>query len=304
MGNIFDIINVPLGYLFRFIFLVVQNYGWTLVLFTVITKAILLPLSVKQQKSMSKMQAIQPKLAELQKKYQYDKEKLNQETMKLYQTNKVNPMGGCLPLLIQFPLLIGLYNIIRCPLTYVIQLGKHGLPALQEVIDVLTPLGLQVGNVINEIPIAKFMSEHFSEVVEKLPSLAGAQTINFNFLGLDLSATPSLSVLSPLLIIPVVAGLSTFLTSWLTQKMNGTAKTSTQDNPAGSTMQMMNYIFPFMTVFFAFSLPAGLGLYWTISNIVQLIQQIILNKYFTAKMAENASQKEHYRERENKRRKK
>mgnify|MGYP002572270877 CR=1 FL=1 len=302
--GIFDIINVPLGYLFRFIFLVVQNYGWTLVLFTIITKAILLPLSVKQQKSMSKMQAIQPRLAELQKKYQYDKEKLNQETMKLYQTNKINPMGGCLPLLIQFPLLIGLYNIIRNPLTYVIQLGKHGLPALQELIDVMTPMGLQIsGNVINEIPIAKFMSEHFAAVVEKLPALANVQTIDFNFLGLDLSQTPSLNELSPLLLIPILAGLSTFLSSWLSQKMSGTPKPSSENSTA-STMQMMTYIFPFMTVFFAFSLPAGLGLYWIISNIVQLVQQVVLTQYFAKKLENEAPQKEHYRERENKRRKK
>ena len=302
--GIFDIINVPLGYLFRFIFLVVQNYGWTLVLFTIITKAILLPLSVKQQKSMSKMQAIQPRLAELQKKYQYDKEKLNQETMKLYQTNKINPMGGCLPLLIQFPLLIGLYNIIRNPLTYVIQLGKHGLPALQELIDVMTPMGLQIsGNVINELPIAKCMSEHFAAVVEKLPALANVQTIDFNFLGLDLSQTPSLNELSPLLLIPILAGLSTFLSSWLSQKMSGTPKPSSENSTA-STMQMMTYIFPFMTVFFAFSLPAGLGLYWIISNIVQLVQQVVLTQYFAKKLENEAPQKEHYRERENKRRKK
>ncbi len=309
MGNILDIINVPLGYLFRYIFLVVQNYGWALVLFTIITKAILLPLSVKQQKSMSKMQAIQPKLAELQKKYQYDKEKLNQETMKLYQTNKINPMGGCLPLLIQFPLLIGLYNIIRSPLTYVIQLGKHGLPVLQEVIDALTPLGLSLtGNsIMNQIPVAKFMSEHFSELVEKFPVFANVKMINFDFLGLDLSATPqsAWSAMPLLLIIPVIAGLTTFLTSWLTQKMSGTPQPSANgENSTASTMQMMNYIFPFMTAFFAFTLPAGLGLYWIVSNVVQLIQQIILTKYFKANIEDSTPEKTHYRERESRRRKK
>lgn len=309
MGNILDIINVPLGYLFRYILLLVQNYGWTIVLFTIITKAILLPLSVKQQKSMSKMQAIQPKLAELQKKYQYDKEKLNQETMKLYQTNQINPMGGCLPLLIQFPLLIGLYNIIRNPLTYVIQLGKHGLPALQELVDALTPMGLSLtGNsMMNQIPIAKFMSEHFSELVEKFPAFANAKMINFDFLGLDLSATPqsAWNAMPLLLIIPVVAGLTTFLTSWLTQKMSGTPKPSaTDENTAASSMQMMNYIFPFMTAFFAFTLPAGLGLYWIVSNIVQLVQQVVLTNYFKTTADNSAPAKLHYRERESRRKKK
>lgn len=301
--GIFDIINVPLGYLFRFIFLAVKSYGWALVLFTIITKAILLPLSVKQQKSMSKMQAVQPKLAELQKKYQYDKEKLNQETMKLYQSNNINPMGGCLPLLIQFPLLIGLYNIIRNPLTYVVQMGKHGLPTVTEAIEVMKTMGLEVtGKVVNEIPIAKFMTEHFDELVEKLPNLSDALTMDFNFIGMDLSLTPSLYDISPLILIPVLAGLTTFLTSWLTQKLSGNKPTG--DN--AQTMQMMNYIFPFMTVFFAFSLPAGLGLYWIISNIVQFVQQIILTKVIGKKIEEEnvSEKKEHFRERENKRRKK
>ena len=303
MGSFLDIINVPLGYLFRFIFLAVKNYGWTLVLFTIITKALLLPLSVKQQKSMSKMQAVQPKLAELQKKYQYDKEKLNQETMKLYQENNINPMGGCLPLLIQFPLLIGLYNIIRSPLTYVVQLGKYGLPTLTETIEVMKTMGLEVsGKIVNEIPIAKFMTEHFDALVEKLPALSNALTIDFNFIGLDLSRTPSLNDISPLILIPVLAGLTTFLTSWLTQKLSG----NKQSGDNAQTMQMMNYIFPFMTVFFAFSLPAGLGLYWIISNIVQFVQQIILTKVIGKKIAAEtvSEKKEHFRERESKRRKK
>ena len=302
--GIFDIINVPLGYLFRFIFMIVKNYGWTVVLFTIVTKAILLPLSLKQQKSMSKMQAIQPKLNELQKKYQYDKEKLNQETMKLYQTNNINPMGGCLPLLIQFPLLLGLYNIIRKPLTYVVQLGKGGLPTVDAAVNAMKELGLSVGGTItNEIPFAKFMQEHFDALVEKLPSIADALVIDFNFFGMDLSKIPSINEIGPLLLIPILAGLTTFMTSWLTQKMSGN-KQASADNQNASTMQMMNYIFPFMTVFFAFSLPAGLGLYWIISNIVQFVQQIILTKYFAKTLPDEETKKEHFRERENRRKKK
>lgn len=301
MGSIFDIINVPLGYLFRFIYMFIGNYGWALVLFTLVTKAILLPLSVKQQKSMSKMQKIQPKLAEIQKKYQYDKEKLNQETMKLYQNNKINPMGGCLPLLIQFPILIGLYNIIRNPLTYVMQLGKHGLPTIQEVLDVLSPLGF-TGNANNQIPIADAMFHHSAELQAAFPSV-NIQPIDFNFFGLNLSQTPTFTELTPLLLIPILAGLTTFLSSWLTNKMNGTPKQSNSDNPMGNSMQMMTYFFPIMTIFISFSLPAGLGFYWILSNIIQIAQQYVLTKYFAHK-PEEEPEKEHYREREQKRRKK
>lgn len=300
-----DIINVPLGYLFRIIYMVVKNYGWALVLFTVITKAILLPLSIKQQKSMSKMQAVQPKLNEIQRKYQYDKEKLNQETMKIYQENKINPMGGCLPLLIQFPVLIGLYNIIRMPLTYVLKFGSGVFPTVQQVLDILTPMGF-TGTIHDEIKIADYLfnTQGALEAVQAAFPQANIITLDFNFLGMNLSQTPNFLVLSPLLLIPVLAGVTSYLTSWITNKLNGnSAKSSNgQENTTASTMQTMTYIFPFMTVFFAFSLPAGLGFYWILSNIVQIIQQVVLTKYF-AKTAVPEESHVHYREREKKRRK-
>ncbi len=298
--GIFDLINIPLGYLFRYIYLFLQNYGWTLVAFTIITKAILLPLSIKQQKSMAKMQAIQPRLQELQKKYQYDQEKLNQESMKLYKDNQVNPMGGCLPLLIQFPLLIALYNIIRSPLSYVVQLGKHGLPTIEEVHSLLTSLGSTV-QIKDQIGIASEMSRFANEIAAHFPEV-DILNINFSFYGLNLAQTPNLSTLSPLLIIPVLAGLTTFLTSWISNKMNGQSSAKTDEGPQ-STMQMMTYFFPLMTVFFSFSLPAGLGFYWTLSNIIQIVQQQIMHKFFPAKPVEEPAHK-HYREREAERRKK
>lgn len=297
--HIFDLINIPLGYLFRYIYLLLQNYGWTLVVFTIITKAILLPLTIKQQKSMTKMQAIQPKLQELQKKYQYDQEKLNQETMKLYQTNKIKPMGGCLPLLIQFPILIALYNIIRSPLTYVVQLGKHGLPTIAEMHAFLASLGSAV-QATDQIGIAAEMSRFASDVAAKFPGV-DIMHIDFTFFGLNLAQTPTLTTLSPILLIPVLAGLTTFLSSWLSTKMNGQSPQNAEG--AAGTMQMMTYFSPLMTVFFSVTLPAGLGFYWILSNIIQIAQQFVLNKYFPAKPPEAPAPK-HYREREAERRKK
>lgn len=302
MGSIFDIINVPLGYLFRIIFQLIGSYGWALILFTIITKTLLLPLSVKQQKSMSKMQAIQPKLQEIQRKYQYDKEKLNQETMKIYQTHKINPMGGCLPILIQFPILIGLYNIIRSPLTYITQLGKHGLPTVQQVYDVLVPYGLSA-TANDQIKIADFMFHHAEQLKNAFPGV-NLMPIDFTFWGLNLSQTPNFNELSPLILIPILAGLSTFLVSRLSMKLSGNNNQAAADNPTASSMQMMNYIFPFMTAFFAISLPAGLGFYWILSNIYQVGQQFLLTKYFSNKAELDEPKKEHFREKETRRRKK
>lgn len=307
MGSIFDIINVPLGYLFRIIYLLVGNYGWTLVIFTIVTKLLLTPLTVKQQKSTQQMQKIQPRLQELQKKYQYDKEKLNQETMKLYKDNNINPASGCLPLLIQFPILIGLYNIIRSPLTYVLQLGKQGLPSLGEVHDALTALGSQVA-ANDQIKIAAEMSHYKPELLARFQNI---RFIDFNFFGLNLAETPN-SVLSflgerpgyaiPIILIPILAGLTTFLVSKMTQTQTTTQPAA--DAPGGNTMQMMTYLFPFMTVFFSFSLPAGLGFYWILSNLYQMGQQSLLPKLIPMDTDAVADKQEHFRERKNRRKKK
>ena len=292
MGGIFDIINVPLGYLFKGIYFIVgNNYGWALVLFTIVTKLLLTPLSVKQQKSTVKMQKIQPKLAELQKKYQYDKDKLNQETLKLYQDNNISPMGGCLPLLIQFPVLISLYSIIRSPLTYIFQLG----PKLNKLAEALNSLGLQV-NVKDEITMAAALREHASELTGDLANLP---TVDFNFFGLDLSQVPGF--VWPLVLIPVFAGVTTWFLSWLMQKTTGAQQSA--DSSAGGTMKMMNYIFPVMTFMFSVSLPAGLGFYWILSNLYQMVQHLIMPKLI--KMDDEIEEKKlHYRERENRRKKK
>jgi len=296
--GIFDLINIPLGYLFKGIYFVVGNYGWALVLFTVITKLILTPLSIKQQKSTMQMQKVQPKLAELQKKYQYDKEKLNQETLKLYQENNISPASGCLPLLIQFPVLIALYNIIRSPLTYVIQLGKHGLPTIEEVHSALTALGSTVAQA-DQIQIAAEMKKYETELLAQFPDLS---FIDFNFFGLNLAQIPMANWQSLIIIIPILAGITTFLLSKITQQSAGNSQ-QTQDNPAAGSMQMMTYMFPIMTFVFSLSLPAGLGFYWIASNLYQMAQYVVLPKF--VKMEESSvEKKEHYRERENRRKKK
>lgn len=112
-------IATPLGVLLRYIFNIVNNYGVSIIIFTILIKMLLLPLTLKQSQSMKKMQELNPKLKEIQKKYGKDKQKLNEKTMELYREHNVNPAGGCLPLLIQLPILIALFNVLRLPEVYV-----------------------------------------------------------------------------------------------------------------------------------------------------------------------------------------
>ncbi|MGL5692826.1 MAG: YidC/Oxa1 family membrane protein insertase [Peptostreptococcaceae bacterium] len=113
-----NLIGNLLGHVLRLIFEFVQNYGWSIIVFTVLVKILLLPLTIKQTKSTKAMQDIQPKLQEIQEKYKTKPEKQQQEIMKLYQEAKINPLAGCLPLLIQMPIIIGLFSVLREPVTY------------------------------------------------------------------------------------------------------------------------------------------------------------------------------------------
>ncbi len=292
MNSVFDIINVPLGYLFRGIYSFVGNYGWTIILFTLIIKLILVPLNIKQQKSMKKTQALQPRLAKLQEKYGQDKEKLSQETMKLYQEAGVNPMGGCFPMLIQFPVLIGLYNIIRKPMSYVMMLSKEKVIEVGKII-----MGEKFDFSINQIEASRKLGEN----LDKLNGLVdSSDVVNFNFFGFDLSVTPSFNFIMEnwqYALIPILAGGTTYLVSLISSKISG----SNSNPQAAGSMKTMNVIFPFMTAWFAITLPAGLGVYWTISNLFQIAQMYILNKTLNVDMPVLADADEkHFRERKKK----
>ncbi len=289
MNSVFDIINVPLGYLFRGIYTFVGSYGWTIILFTIIIKLILVPLNIKQQKSMKKTQAIQPRLMKLQEKYGQDKEKLSQETMKLYQEAGVNPMGGCLPMLIQFPIIIALYNIIRKPMSYVMMLSKEVIGTINERLGGVEP--------IDQIGLAKSMGSSMDKLSDVVSESA---LINFDFFGFDLSVTPTFNFIMQnwqYALIPILAGLTTYLVSVVSAKISGTGA-----NPdAAGSMKTMNTIFPFMTAWFAITLPAGLGLYWTVSNLFQIGQMFVLNKVLKVEVPTILSEDEkHFRERKKK----
>ena len=200
------------GWMLNLIYGLVENYGIAIILFTLLIKIILLPLTLKQQKSMTKMQRIQPKLTELTEKYKYDKEKQSQETMKLYKEYGVNPMGGCLPLLIQFPILIAFYQVIQKPMQYVVGFGTDKIEKL-----------LKAEGIKENLAGAQIL------LAEKLGKL------NFDFFGLDLAVTPwdelkafmagtAGAMALTALIIPVLSCVTTYLTSKISTMMNGKKK--------------------------------------------------------------------------------
>lgn len=206
------IIYQTMGKLLYSVYLVTKNYGLAIILFTIIIKIALLPLTLKQTTSMKKMNELQPQLKALQDKYKNNKEKLNEKMLALYKEHNYNPASGCLPLLLQFPILIGLFRVLQDPKLYV------------------------------------FPAEIYESVVQ-------------NFLWL-----PNLGNPDPYYILPVLAAATTYLST----------KMVSANNPAGDgnqTQKTMNMIMPLMIGWISIKFPAGLALYWVISNSFQMAQQ-------------------------------
>ena len=278
------------GFVLKLIYDIVSNYGLSIILLTLLIKIIVLPLTLKQQKAMTKMQRIQPKLQEIQEKYKNDKEKASQETMKLYKEYGVNPMGGCLPLLIQFPILIAFYQVIQKPVQYMLSMP------IKEIKSLCTAHDIAYNTSGAQILLAKELGK-----------------INFDFFGIDLSAVPwdqikdfmagkSGIIALVAIIIPALACFTTYLTSKVSSSVNQTKKEeeaknqkkkrvlspdekTSNSNTGESMTKSMTYMMPLMTLFFTFTLPAAMGLYWTISNIFAILQTVLLNGYYNKKLA-------------------
>jgi YidC/Oxa1 family membrane protein insertase len=280
----FDFIAYPIGKFLKLIYntLAFKNYGLSIILLTVAVKTILLPLTIKQYRSTSGMSKVQPKMQELQKKYKNDPEKLNQEMMKLYKEYNVNPASGCLPLFIQMPILFSLYYVISQPLKYMFGMSPK---LIQQLFNML-PANAQKLTNLHDLSIIRY----FTENTDKLPSANGLITnehlLNMKFFGIDLGSIPSLDYHKLfgvstdvnawlLLIVPVLAVATTYLS--IRYSSNQTPKSDS--NPTqDSTQKSMALISPIMTGFISFTVPAGMGLYWIISNILQLLQQKFINK--------------------------
>ena len=285
------------GFMLKLIYDFVDNYGIAIILFTILIKIILLPLTLKQQKSMTKTQQLQPKIKEIAEKYKFDQEKQSQETMKLYKEYGVNPMGGCLPLLIQFPILIAFYRVIQQPVRYL--LGKSP----EAITKLFKAHGIKEKMAGAQIELAEAMGE-----------------INFDFFGLDLSRTPwneikgffandvAITVALVALIIPALSCITTLLTTKISTMMNGNKKEEKEEKKPGrvlspepkksssggteSMTKSMNMIMPLMTLWLTLTFPAAMGLYWTVSNVASLLQNILLNKYYNKKLTAELTEKD------------
>lgn len=282
------------GYLLSFLYNIVNNYGIAIILFTVIIKLLLLPLSIKQQRTMKKSAKIQEKVKVIQFKYKNDPEKMNQEMMDLYKNEKMSPFSGCLTAIIQMLLLLSIFYLVKSPITY---MEKISADDVNKYVTQLQEEGKEVSKVYPEIDLIR----EYNWLKEKNPDDNNVEklSIQMNFLGLDLSKIPQQNMTDyTVYIIPILYILSSFIsirmTTTMQQKQNKKKKETVidgengqeitekeQENELDAVMQtnkMMSWMMPIMSISIAIVAPLGLALYWLVSNILMILERLILNK--------------------------
>lgn len=284
------------GYLLEFLYNLINNYGIAIILFSVIIKIILLPLSIKQQRTLKKSTELQDKMKALQFKYKNNPEKLNQEMMNLYKTENMSPFSGCLTAIVQFILLISVFYLVRSPLTF---MQKIPADDINKYVTQVEEDGRQVSDVYPEIDLIR----ESNWLQEKNPDDESAKklSLQMNFLGLDLSKIPQQNMSDyTVYIIPVLYILSSFISIRLSTSMQAkqnkksnketvidgkTGKeliTEEEANEMDTVMQtnkMMSWMMPIMSISIAFIAPLGLALYWLVNNILMILERLILNKF-------------------------
>lgn len=295
------------GYLLNFIYNFVNNYGLAMIIFTLVIKIVMLPLSIKQQRMLKKSNKLQEKMKVLQFKYKNDPDKLNREMMNLYKEEKMNPFSGCLSTIIQFILLISIFYMVRCPLTY---MKKVDTESINSYVSQMQEDGKTVSAAYPEIDIIR----EVDYLKEKNPEDSNIDklSINMEFLGLDLSKIPQQNLTDwTVYIIPVLYIISSFVSIKLNNSMQKKASKTNdsesviditedskkkedkknqlikveEEGPAeeefdamAQTNKMMSWMIPIMSVSISIVAPLGLALYWLVNNITMIVERLVLNK--------------------------
>ncbi len=307
VGPVAKVLGFIMNGIFEFLSMMnIASIGLSIIIFTIIIKALMLPLSIKQQKFSKLNSVMMPELQQVQEKYKkLDKTspkynemmlKQNEEMKEVYAKYGTSPTGGCLQLIIQMPILFALYQVIYKIPGYIAKVKEIYVPIQTNLMNIigyegnedLVKLAQQNGvtdltdsNKIIDM-LYNFSSAEWEQFKSYFPQLTNyvdealptINKINY-FLGLDLATAPS-QQLWPGILIPILAGL----TQWYSSKMIQTPENKKNgEDTMGSTMKTMNIVMPLMSVFFCFTFSAGIGVYWIVSAVVQIIIQLIVNKY-------------------------
>lgn len=318
LDNLMEIVNVPLGWILYLIHWLLGNYGWSILVFAVLAKFMMLPSAIKTHKNQIRMREIQPKEKRIREKYHNDTKnpKLQQELQDLYTKEGYSPMAGCLPTLLQFPLIFGLWNVVRQPLTYICDIpnslysttekllsaGDRTVSSIHTLIDKIGNLShsdtdahmtevehwvlpgrdeIQSTLELNEIYIADAVNQNASSIDGLTETLGGRTMIDTEFLGINLGESASNhGLMSWFILIPIIAALSSFLVSFISMKVN---QVNSEANPTSKSMNTMMYIMPLLSLWIGYTMNIGVALYWVATNILSLVQTILLPRFLKKK---------------------
>ena len=287
--NILYILGVPLGYVMEWIYNLIPNYGWDIIIFTIVIRLLSIPLQLNQQKSMAKMSAFQPMIADIQKKYKDKPEKQQEELLKLQQEYGYKPTAGCMPMLVNFLVMFGVIEVVYRPLQRIFHIGADAITAAG---DAMTALGISFTQVTRDTNIIAQVLAGESTVT----SVFTADQLNtitefgqhMDFFGIDLTRVPQYSLAAdnlPLLIFPILAVVTMFISTHISMKASG--------QEMQGSMKLTMYMMPLMYVFFCFTV---------ISNIVMTVQTQVMRKiYDPEKMKEQVKAEIASRKKEEKR---
>lgn len=272
------------GYVLNFIYNFVGNYGIAIIIFTIVLRLILLPINLKQQKTMKKSAKLQEKLKELQDKYSNDSVRLSQEMQNLYKEEKMSPFSGCLTSILQLIIIISMFYLVANPLTYMRHLPEDQINGYK------TQLEEMGANTSNYVEIS---------IIRDIGKTDEAANINMNFLGLDLSDIPTENYSDPrVFIIPLLYVTSSIISMKISMAYTSKKKNDKKEEPKKEDAKLvkvdeqkdqlemmesmnksMRYTMPIMTLLVALIAPLGLALYWFVSNLIMILERVMINKF-------------------------
>ena len=271
--NFFYILSGPLGYVMEWIYKLLPNYGWDIILFTLLINIVKIPLQTSQQKSMAKMSAFQPMITEIQTKYKDKPEKQQEEMLKLQQDYGYNPTAGCVPMLLNFLVMFGVIGVVYNPLQRIFHISAA---ALTNAGEALTAAGVNFTAITRDTTIiSQLVAGGNAELLKCFTAEQIATITEFSqhmtFLGIDLTRVPKIG-LSLDIVLPLLSVITMLLSTHISMKASG--------QQMQGSMKLTMYMMPLMYLFFCFTYPQAFSLYYVISNIVMTVQTQVMRKMY------------------------
>lgn len=287
MDALFNFIGEIFGYVLMFFNNIFGNFGVAIIAFTIFTRLLMFPLTIKQQKTSAGMQRLQPKMKELQEKYGDNKEKYNEEVQKLYEREGQNPAGGCLPMLIQLPLFYGLYRAIVMPITCTLHLNinegvlAEAVARVKSLSEVYTSTASSYYSQINVIEAVRNIGGEYARygfTAEQAEALAPIEKMSrgFNFLGIDLLSIAEFW--NSAIILTFVVFFASAVGMYISNKLTGMNAQSMQ----GCSPNMMGIMMGLMSAWISLSVPSAMALYWSCTSLFAPFQTWVVQKYYNA----------------------